>query len=279
MASNLEKIIAQNRSLPAEEISDIFKTELYNEFENLQLNKQQKKNLSKILSKLTEEIVIVLDEINLTEPPENQIKKIMNLIKLQMPKIPELSKVYANLDKLIKPLIIPLQYKKDEIVNNLRLLLENANEKEAKKIVKAIKTINQSPGNYIDATFLEPLKVFSFRWQSNLTPYLSLDDFAIHNSSQWLGKKVLEDLSTARLASEPGIAFKIGQENLREILAMKLMQDLNLNKYLILKTEVKLPKAQIGNTKAPAGIIGRWVTGGGNFLGWIGIVIGVHIMS
>lgn len=156
----------------------------------------------------------------------------------------------------------PIQYPKEDVLNNLRLLYESTdNEEEKESLIKAIREINQEPSSYIDENLLNQLvNPVSQQLTANLESYVSLTDISARNPDRWVVRNILQRLSEARLPEEPGYVFKTGTEIPRELLSSQILSDLGLNQYVILKTATTLSQAKLEDLESPTGIIGTWIT-------------------
>ena len=161
---------------------------------------------------------------------------------------------------------IPVQYDKTEVINSLRLQLSRLTTKEdPAPLENAIRALNAYPDLFIDRNLLVTLPGADLKkFEKNLNEYVSTSDFLIHNPMK-SAKNIVENLSMDKLADQPGFAFKVGLENTRELLAGSILGNLGLDKYVVEKTELTLPGAELAGIKIPKGIAGKWLEGGREF--------------
>lgn len=163
---------------------------------------------------------------------------------------------------------VPVLFKKSDLLNNISLALA---KKEDQALQDAAEKIKAFPNDYVDQKEVDQFdKTIIKILLRNLQEYVSAFDVRVHASiiggspkkmmTKQISQKLLE-VNKNSYTDSAGFAFKLGVENLREILAGKILKSLGLNQFYVVKEEVALPAAQLDNTKKPAGIAGDWVVG------------------
>lgn len=178
--------------------------------------------------------------------------------------MPEMKELRESLLRDNEPLIC---YKKEDIINNIKILLlkrtsENevnseATVKESEQLLEILKKLNDSSSTYLnlqELSQLTPLEVASLI--RNAAEFIPSDAFpaeVLRMHQKLLGITKIES---------PAYAFKIGREHVREQLGGTILTTLGLESYYVPKTPMELQGTQLGATKNPSGIAGPWLSKG-----------------
>lgn len=211
-----------------------------------------------------EELQLVMDEIKRELPSVAQNKYQTELIK-------QILEQLAKLDPSIHLEKVPILYQKDALISNLRLQLLNVGKPEHRaRILNIIEIISKVNRNFISADFFRkitsqfiknaspqdyPLVKALTQPRKDLIEYVSSEDIKMQNPGKEARVTAMSE------SASPSFAFKLGEENVKEIAGGKVAKSLGLNTYLLTKTEQTVPGARLLTTQNPTGIGSKWVAG------------------
>lgn len=96
--------------------------------------------------------------------------------------------------------------------------------------------------------------------QGHLQDYISSYDLIVHSQDHLDLAGILEEIPDLRHMDRTGHVVKLGDENIRELLAQKFLASLGLADHVVTKVKADLP-VKIGLTNASKGLIGgKWLT-------------------
>lgn len=153
-------------------------------------------------------------------------------------------------------------YNKDELLNDLQIKMnlmnlakENGEEKDS--ILTVINKVKACPDQYLETSQLRVgwLKLM------DLKTYVSSTEFIAANNNEQVAQELIEQIAKSAKMAARKFVFKTGIENIRELLAGKLIASLGLSKPLVPKSEVKLKGATFKNVKNPEGIASVFLAG------------------
>ena len=157
-------------------------------------------------------------------------------------------------------------YQTDAIISNLRLL-------KPKGYLGAIKTL-QTKGPFLSEKELTQFGTLQATMKRSLTPLVSsMEVFAKNGFRPSVAKEIktileakgaseLGAVFNPKLADQPGYAFKLGNENHREILAGKMAKMMEIDHLLTPKLEQTFKKGELGTVAQPSGIASKWLAEG-----------------
>lgn len=163
------------------------------------------------------------------------------------------------------------QFSKDELMSNVRVLLEARPDVSRLGVLNRIERFK---GEMIPVHDLENLiedKEILKAITRNARKFVSSYDVIAKNGNAKSVQEGLEKIygnipassfgrvSPTEHMDRPGYAFKTGVENHREILAGKVLEMIGLSRFVARKAEVGLQGTQLGKKKHPEGIASKWL--------------------
>ena len=163
---------------------------------------------------------------------------------------------------------VPSRFSKDEAISYLRGCADQEVAKNlekglpesvlSKKLYDAIKSIRELPGEYIDFRLFPDESELPYEIQlhmrANITEYVSSADVMKANHQRTEVMSQLKVISGLKPEYEPSYAFKIGPDNAHEILAGKLLDPLDLEEFVLKKSEATFQHLNLEGAVSPSGI-------------------------
>lgn len=241
------------------------------------------KTFAQILDKLLKEIDDIYKKVELSpqEKSEQAYRLTLQVIGdlNSKPALKKLKFDLSGLQNITSPISqeesdkIPSLYNKEEIANQLRIELQRLKEKDRKgrkEIISFLKELYSSSDPFIYKESLvnkvnssesdipnHLIDVLKKILTNKSMEYVSTLDLQSYLGKRTIIRKLNEELNKY---SNQDYVIKSGIENIREILAGRLLEELGMNDYFLPKTYLSLPHTEIearqGSIRADEGVIG-----------------------
>lgn len=198
-----------------------------------------------------------------------------------------------SLDQTLSFKNVPIRYQKEGVLQELRKYRDTLGAVEVEKrargaeaarreheaitsesqvfLDRVINDISRHDGEFIKASFLEevtkkhlsenPVLAKKIKNLGKTFPeYVSSYDMVVYNQPSKGVIDKLKEIAPAEF-SRSAFGYKLGDENIKEVLAGKVADILGLNTYLMPKSEQTIKEARLGATVAPKGLASRWIEG------------------
>lgn len=198
-----------------------------------------------------------------------------------------------SLDQTLSFKNVPIRYQKEGVLQELRKYRDTLGAVEVEKrargaeaarreheaitsesqvfLDRVINDISRHDGEFIKASFLEevtkkhlsenPVLAKKIKNLGKTFPeYVSSYDMVVYNQPSKGVIDRLKEIAPAEF-SRSAFGYKLGDENIKEVLAGKVADTLGLNTYLMPKSEQTIKEARLGATVAPKGLASRWIEG------------------